>query len=77
MRLDDGNILRVASDLHSRFDLFRSAIPVLLVCCLIVWVLGWLLSLLLTRQLVQPIVQMGNRLDELDRNVPTPNFSPL
>ena len=44
VRLDDGNILRVASDLHSRFDLFRSAIPVLLVCCLIVWVLGWLLQ---------------------------------
>ena len=77
VRLDDGNILRVASDLHSRFDLFRSAIPVLLVCCLIVWVLGWLLSLLLTRQLVQPIVQMGNRLDELDRNVPYPELQPF
>ena len=77
VRLDDGNILRVASDLHSRFDLFRSAIPVLLVCCLIVWVLGWLLSLLLTRQLVQPIVQMGNRLDELDRDVPYPELQPF
>ena len=77
IQLGDGNILRTSMDMNSRFDLFRSALPVLLICCAAVMALGLVLSLLLTRQLVSPIVQMGSRLDEIDREVPYPELQPF
>ncbi len=77
IRLNDGNILRTSMDMSSRFDLFRSALPVILVCCIVIMALGLVLSLLLTRRLVHPIVQMGSRLDEIDRDVPYPELQPF
>lgn len=77
VRLNDGNVLRVSMDMNSRFDLFRSALPVIVVCCIVVAVLGMLLSIVLTRQLVRPIVRMGEHLDEIDRDVPYPELQPF
>ena len=77
LRLDSGNILRISMDMNSRFDLFRSALPVIVICCIAVAVLAALLSLLFTRQLVRPIVRMGSRLDEIDREVPYPEMQPF
>ena len=77
IRLNDGNVLRVSVDMNSRFDLFRSALPVIAVCCIVVVVLGMLLSIVLTRQLVRPIVQMGSHLNEIDRVVPYPELQPF
>ena len=76
-RLDDGAILRVSIDARSWEDLFRSALPALLFCCILIVVIGSILSTLLTKSLVQPIVKMGNRLEEIDRDVPYPELRPF
>ena len=77
LRLENGDVLRISMDMNSRFDLFRSALPVIVICCIAVAVLAALLSLLFTRQLVRPIVRMGSRLDEIDREVPYPEMQPF
>lgn len=77
LRMEDGNILRVSMDTKSRSDLFGSAIPVILVCCIVVVVLSVLLSLFLTKSLVRPIVQMGQNLDTIDESVPYPELQPF
>ena len=76
-RLDDGAILRVSIDARSWEDLFRSALPAMLFCCILIVVIGSILSTLLTKSLVQPIVKMGNRLEEIDRDVPYPELRPF
>lgn len=77
VQVEDGNILRVSMDVKSCFGLIRSAIPVILVCCVVVVLLSVLLSLWLTAQLVRPIVQMGSRLEEIDQDVPYPELQPF
>ena len=77
LRLENGDVLRISMDMNSRFDLFRSALPVIVICCAAVAVLAALLSLLFTRQLVRSIVRMGSRLDEIDREVPYPEMQPF
>ena len=77
LRMEDGNILRLSMDTKSRFDLFGSAIPVILLCCIIVVVLSVLLSLFLTKSLVRPVVQMGQNLDTIDEAVPYPELQPF
>ena len=77
LRMEDGNILRLSMDTKSRFDLFGSAIPVILVCCVIVVVISVLLSLFLTKALVRPIVRMGQNPDTIDQFVPYPELQPF
>lgn len=77
LRMDDGSILRVSMDMQSRLDLFRSALPVIAMCCIAVVILSVLLSVFLTRTLVRPVVQMGRNLDEIGQEVPYPELKPF
>lgn len=75
--LDNGDVLRVSMDTNSRSDLFCSALPAILVCCIAVVLLSVLLSLFLTKSLVRPVVQMGQNLDAIDQSVPYPELQPF
>ena len=77
MQLQNGDVLRVSMDAQSRLDLFRGAIPVLLLCCIAVVVLSILVSVFLTKSLVRPIVQMGKNLDGIREDVPYPELQPF
>ena len=77
LRLEHGDVLRVSMDMNSRTDLFCSALPAILVCCIAVVLLSVLLSLFLTKSLVRPVVQMGQNLDAIDKAVPYPELQPF
>lgn len=75
--LSDGNVLRVAVDTASIYTVFLTELPWLVgVLCLLA-ALSFLISRRLTRSLVQPIVAMGQHLDEIERYVPYPELAPL
>ncbi len=77
MRLNDGNVLRVSIDVSGQYTLFSSAMPALLIYCVLLVGICVLISFLLTRSFVRPIVKMGERLDEIDWEVPYPEMQPF
>ena len=77
LRLDDGNILRVSINAHGQYTLFHSAVPALLIYCILIVGISVLLSVLLTKSFVRPIVKMGEHLDEIDWEVPYPEMKPF
>lgn len=66
VRLDSGNVLRLAREADSVFSVLLSIAPIILGIVVCLWILCAVLSKLLTDSLMKPIEQMANELDHLE-----------
>lgn len=66
VRLDDGNILRVAKESRSIWSVFIKVTPAILILILVIFAISKMLSKVLTKSLLLPIEQMSENLDHLD-----------
>ena len=67
VRLENGDILRVAKETESIVKLFLSVVPVILFIVLILFAVCIIISHYLTKSLVTPVEQMAENLDHLER----------
>ncbi len=66
VRLDDGNILRVAKESRSIWSVFIKVTPAILILILVIFAISKMLSDILTKSLLLPIEEMSENLDHLD-----------
>lgn len=66
VRLDDGNILRVAKESRSIWSVFIKVTPAILILILVIFAISKMLSDVLTKSLLLPIEQMSENLDHLE-----------
>ena len=77
LRLDNGNILRLAQDAQNSWSIYDEALPAVVLCCVLVMALSVLLSWLLCRQLVRPILSLTKDLDHIQTRVPYRELIPF
>ena len=65
LRLEDGTVLRLATEARSPFNLLISIMPTMLVVLVVVVVLCIILADILTRQLIRPIETIADHLEEI------------
>lgn len=66
VRLDDGNILRVAKESRSIWSVFIKVTPAILILIFVILAISKMLSDVLTKSLLLPIEQMSENLDYLE-----------
>ena len=66
VRLDDGNILRVAKESRSIWSVFIKVTPAILILIFLILAISKMLSDVLTKSLLLPIEQMSENLDHLE-----------
>ena len=66
LRLDDGNVLRVAKESRSIWSVFIKVMPAILILILVILAISKMLSDVLTKSLLLPIEQMSENLDHLE-----------
>lgn len=66
VRLENGNVLRLAREADSVLSVLMSIAPIILGIVVCLWILCAVLSKLLTDSLMKPIEQMANELDHLE-----------
>ena len=66
VRLDDGNILRVAKESRSIWSVFIKVTPAILILILVIFAISKMLSDVLTKSLLLPIEEMSENLDHLE-----------
>lgn len=66
VRLDDGNILRVAKESRSIWSVFIKVMPAILILIFVILAISKMLSDVLTKSLLLPIEQMSENLDHLE-----------
>lgn len=66
VRLDDGNVLRVAKESRSIWSVFIKVMPAILILILVILAISKMLSDVLTKSLLLPIEQMSENLDHLE-----------
>ncbi len=66
VRLDDGNVLRVAKESRSIWSVFIKVTPAILILILVILAISKMLSDVLTKSLLLPIEQMSENLDHLE-----------
>lgn len=64
--LEDGSVLRVASEAGSPWQVYKSVLPGVLVMAVVLFVICMILSHFLTRSIVKPIEQVAANLDNCD-----------
>ncbi|MGN0708143.1 MAG: sensor histidine kinase [Faecalibacterium sp.] len=75
--LADGTILRVSQDSETLWSIYDSALPAILLSCLILMAIAAASAGLLTRSLVQPVLKMADDLDHIQDNVPYRELVPF
>ncbi|MCD8156254.1 MAG: ATP-binding protein [Clostridiales bacterium] len=65
VRLDDGSVLRLSSDVCSIFSVFMTVFPVILLIVVIIILLCVLMAHVLTRKLLAPINQMAEHIEDV------------
>ena len=66
VRLDDGNILRVAKESRSIWSVFIKVTPAILILIFVILAISKMLSDVLTKSLLLPIEEMSENLDHLE-----------
>ena len=66
VRLDDGNVLRVAKESRSIWSVFIKVMPAILILICVILAISKMLSDVLTKSLLLPIEQMSENLDHLE-----------
>ena len=77
LRLDNGTVLRVATNTQSIWAVFKSAIPIILLIILLIISICIAISHLLTKQLLKPIEVMVENLENADYESPYRELDPL
>lgn len=77
LRLDNGTVLRVATNAQSIWAVFISAIPIILLIILLIISICVAISHLLTKQLLKPIEMMAENLENSDYESPYRELDPL
>lgn len=77
LRLDNGTVLRVATNAQSIWAVFISAIPIILLIILLIISICIAISHLLTKQLIKPIETMVENLENADYESPYRELDPL
>jgi two-component system phosphate regulon sensor histidine kinase PhoR len=75
--LDNGTVLRVATNAQSLWAVFMSVAPIIILIILIIITVCVLISHLLTRQLIRPIEVMVSNLENSDYESPYKELDPL
>lgn len=75
--LEDGTILRVATQARSIFSVFMSTFPVVILIIGIIMILCVVISHLLTRKLLEPIREMADDLDNVNLTVEYKELAPF
>ncbi len=75
--LDNGTVLRVATNAQSLWSVFMSVAPIIILIILIIISVCVLISHLLTRQLLRPIEVMVSNLENADYESPYKELDPL
>lgn len=66
VRLDNGNVLRVAKESDNVLSIMSSTFPLLLGLAVVLFAVGALFSHLLTKSIVAPVEQMANDMEHLE-----------
>ena len=77
LRLDNGTVLRVATNAQSIWAVFISAIPIILLIILLIISICIAISHLLTKQFLKPIEIMAKNLENADYESPYRELDPL
>ena len=75
--LDNGTVLRVATDAQSIWSVYMSAAPILLLIILLIIAVCAVISHLLTKQLLKPVEMMAQNLENADYESPYKELDPL
>ncbi len=75
--LDNGTVLRVATNAKSIWSVFISVAPVTFSIILIIFVICILFSHILTKQLLKPIEMMASKLEDADYEAPYKELEPF
>lgn len=75
--LDNGTVLRVATNAQSLWSVFISVAPIIILIIFIIITICILISHLLTRQLIKPIEVMVSNLENADYESPYKELDPL
>ena len=75
--LDNGTVLRVATEAESLLSVFMSAAPIITLIVLIIIALCVAISQMLTKQLISPIEKMAKNLDNSDFESPYIELTPF
>lgn len=75
--LDNGTVLRVATEAESLLSVFMSAAPIITLIVLIIIALCVAISRMLTKQLISPIEKMAKNLDNSDFESPYIELAPF
>ncbi len=65
LRLEDGSVLRLASDVSSIFSMFVTALPVMLAIVIVIILVCAVIARMLTRQLMDPIDKIAQNMEDL------------
>lgn len=77
LRLDNGQVLRLAEDTNSLWSSYNQVLPLLVGGSVVALFVSALLAAWFTRRLVQPITRMADHLDTIEDNVPYVELIPL
>lgn len=77
LRLEDGQILRVAEETSSIWNIFLHAAPITLLIIAVMMGLCLIGASVVTRRLVRPIEQMTDQLDDMNGAVSYPELEPF
>jgi len=75
--LDNGTVLRVATDAESLWAVFMSAVPIIALIILLIIAICIAISHMLTKQLLMPIETMAQNLENSDYESPYKELDPL
>lgn len=75
--LDNGTVLRVATDVNSMFSVFMSATPVVVLIILALLMLCIVISHFLTKQLLRPVENMAKNFNNVNYEAPYKELEPL
>lgn len=75
--LENGTVLRVATNVRSLISVFVSAAPVIVLILLVVFTVCVFISHLLTKQLIRPIETMAGNLEDSDYEAPYKELEPF
>ena len=75
--LADGTVLRLADETSNVWSSYNRVLPLLLLACLLIVILGAVLAAVITRRLVRPVTRMAEHLDTIEADVPYEELIPL
>ena len=76
-RMEDGNVLRVASAVENMYAAFNDAVWIVVILGIIILLFSLGLSMYLTRQLIRPLGDMVAHIDDIEQHIPYQELRPF